>query len=43
MDYINVDYAVKLTNSFVLYYYDDINLEEFINLASDEIKEQLMK
>lgn len=34
---------VNLTNSFVLYYGDEIDLEEFMNLASDEIKEQLMK
>lgn len=33
----------NLTNSFVLYYGDEIDLEEFMNLASDEIKEQLKK
>ncbi len=33
----------NLTNSFVLYYGDEIDLEEFMNLASEEIKEQLMK
>ena len=34
---------VNLTNSFVLYYGDEIDLEEFMILASDEIKEQLIK
>lgn len=34
---------INLTNSFVLYYSDEIDLEEFMNLASDEILEQLKK
>lgn len=34
---------VNLTNSFALYYGNEIDLEEFMNLASDEIKEQLKK
>lgn len=34
---------VNLTNSYVLYCGDEIDLEEFMNLASEEIKEQLIK
>ena len=34
---------VNLTNSFVLYCGNEIDLEEFMILASEEIKEQLIK